>query len=329
MVSHQRQGRASDGTLNVPLAGKARKASVPPSTGTSAQKLLLSRLATQQEPNTSGILHMTGTAVPLRRAAVSSSQDVQVQNQRNNGGEVAFPSVHVLSRCEEVLKLTPSSAPTTPIWIHPETSLPPHFTPGETSVISAEVKVPSTGSLTAGPVKVHTYKLLMLVLHAMRRLLDAEQVLLSVGNHQAPRNSSQQLQRQVANARKARAQAMLELVLHYDLHLAALRVRDEPVEEETSEEEEARSLRDSRLDRAANLGHLGVEAYYFDSTLFLNLYAFLERHTSPVQVVQDLCSFIQTKCEIVRLHLCHVTEDLACRMLEFLRGRVRTGCLLP
>ena len=211
---------------------------------------------------------------------------------------------------QEVLRRNPGSAPTAPIWIHRETSLPPHFTPGGTSLISAEVKVPSTGSLNAGPVEVHTYRLLILVLHAVHRLLDADQVLLSVGNHQAGR--------QVARARKARAQAMLELVLHYDLHLAALKAReDEPVEEETSEEEEARSLRDSRLDRAANLRHLGVEAYYADSTLFLGLYNFLEQPTRTHRAVQGLRSFVQTECRIDHSPSCdqarlmHVIEGFA------------------
>ena len=165
-------------------------------------------------------------------------------------------------------------------------------------MISAEVKVPSTGSLTAGPVEVHTYKLLVLKLHAVRRLLDADQVLLSGGNHRATQNSNQRARgSEVARARRARAQAMLELVLHYDLHLAALKVReDEPVEEETSEEEEARSLRDSRLDRAANLGHFGVEAYYSDSNLFLGLHNFLWQPTRTRRAVQGLRRFVQTEC---------------------------------
>lgn len=249
--------------------------------------------------------------------------------------DVTLLSLSYMSRADqqEVLRRNPGSAPTAPIWIHRETSLPPHFTPGGTSLISAEVKVPSTGSLNAGPVEVHTYKLLILVLHAVHRLLDADQVLLSVGNHRATQNSNQRARgRQVARARKARAQAMLELVLHYDLHLAALKAReDEPVEEETSEEEEARSLRDSRLDRAANLRHFGVEAYYSDSTLFLGLYNFLEQPTRTHRVVQGLRSFIQTECRIDHSPVCdqaslmHVIEGLAPQMLEFIKGRVRTG----
>lgn len=193
-------------------------------------------------------------------------------------------------------------------------------------MISAEVKVPSAGSLNAGPVKVHTYTLNILALHAVHRLLVAEQVLLS-RNHHVPRSRTQQARRRQV-ARKAWAQAMLELVLHYDLHLAARKATEDEPDEGVD-----RSLRDSRLFRAASLGHFGVEAYYFDSTLFLGLHHFLERHTAPDQVVQELLSFIQTVCKIGRsphcdqANLLQAIEGLTRGMLQFLKDRVRTGPL--
>lgn len=194
-------------------------------------------------------------------------------------------------------------------------------------MISAKVPIP-VGHLDAGPVEVHAYKLHILVLHAVRRLIIADQELLAADSH----GSNQQ--RQVAQ--DARAQAMLELVFLFDLHLAAHRAmeaeRNDPRSHTDSEWEQARSRREHDLSMATQLSDFGLMVYYSDSALFLDLYDFVERHTSPNEVVQELCSFVQTECKTDHStygHIwLHVIEDFAGVVLHFLKLDVCT-VLLP
>lgn len=116
----------------------------------------------------------------------------------------------------DVLTHIMGSAPTTPIWTYGET-VPPPFEGHSPSIITAEVQVPSLGSFLAGAIEVKTYVPEVLLVHALHRLVDAEQVLLSVDHHSVSQNSNCRRQ----HAHEARAHAMLELVLLYDLHVCA------------------------------------------------------------------------------------------------------------
>ncbi|KAG0662679.1 hypothetical protein C6P46_003183 [Rhodotorula mucilaginosa] len=175
--------------------------------------------------------------------------------------------------------------------------VPPPFEGHSPSVIPAEVQVPSLGSFQAGTIEVKTYAPEVLLMHALSRLIDAEQILRSVDSHSASRNSRHRWQ----HAHEAWAHAMLELVLLYDMHIAAQNAieedRNAPISPGDRAEARARSQRKRRLELGADLSESAEAVFDVSSRLFLDVYDFL-RHTPPSRVAQDLVHFIRTTCKI-------------------------------
>lgn len=173
-----------------------------------------------------------------------------------------------------------------PIWIHLET-VPPPFEGESTFVRTAEVQVPFLGSFLAGPIEVQTYASEVLRVHALRRLINAEQILLSCGSHRAGRHSHQWRQ----HAHEAWAHAMLELVLLYDLHIAAQNaIREDCVASRSPSDragDQDRRQHRRRLQLGADLSEIVEVLFEADRRLFLDVYDFLG-HASPSRVAHDL-----------------------------------------
>ena len=321
----KRQRRSFPGrTSSVLLPGKA---SMPWSTGASRLESRRSRQITQQEYNTTSIIRRSCTAALSQRVSVSSYRDVPSRRLPLNGCEPL--SLFFSAESGDVLTQIMGSAPTTPIWTYEET-VPPPFEGHSPSVIPAEVQVPSLGSFQAGTIEVKTYAPEVLLMHALSRLIDAEQILRSVDSHSASRNSRHRWQ----HAHEAWAHAMLELVLLYDMHIAAQNAieedRNAPISPGDRAEARARSQRKRRLELGADLSESAEAVFDVSSRLFLDVYDFL-RHTPPSRVAQDLVHFIRTTCKIEDappgdqdrwlLSIAH----LAGEVLLFLKDKVSPG----
>lgn len=221
------------------------------------------------------------------------------------------------------------NAPTTPIWMHGET-VPPPYESHSPSVILAEVQVPSLGSFRAGAIEVKTYIPKVLLVHALHRLIDAEQILLSSDSHSASQDSNRPWQ----HAHEARTHAMLELVLLYNLHIAAQNAveedRNAPRSPSDREGERARRQRERRLELGADLSESAEVIFTVSTGLFLEVYDFLW-YTPPSRFAQDLVYFIQTTCKIEHApprdqdRWLRSIEHLASGVLRFLKYEVSPG----
>ena len=202
-------------------------------------------------------------------------------------------------------------------------------------VISATVRVPSLGLCPAKEVEVQTYVSDVLVVQALHRLVEAEQVLLSVDSHSASQSSNgpgQDAQEARANAQEAWAYAMLELVHLYDLHLAVERAIEDDHSmarsQSDSEWEQDRVRRHERLSLGADFSEVAAAVYGADSRLFLKVYDFLERHTQSSRVGDNLVHIIRTTCKIDNFPFgdperwLRSIEHLAGEVLLFLKYRV-------